>query len=77
MSDWMCLRFSYVEALLNLTRVATVSIPIVAETWRAEELGFRDFSSLFLVKENRRQLGNSACCISFIAVSSSIASFWI
>ena len=28
------------------------------------ELGFRDFSSLFLVKENRRQLGNSACCIS-------------
>src|SRR5260370_6919198 len=35
----------------------------------AEELGFRDFSSLFLVKENRRQLGNSACCISFIKVS--------
>src|SRR6516165_5975217 len=30
----------------------------------AEELGFRDFSSLFLAKENRRQLGNSACCIS-------------
>jgi len=29
----------------------------------AGELGFRDFSSLFLVKENRRQLGNSACCI--------------
>ena len=26
----------------------------------AGELGFRDFSSLFLVKENRRQLGNSA-----------------
>jgi hypothetical protein len=39
-----------------------------------EELGFRDFSSLFLVKENRRQLGNSACCISFIKVSSNIAS---
>jgi hypothetical protein len=29
----------------------------------AGELGFRDFSSLFLVKENRGQLGNSACCI--------------
>jgi hypothetical protein len=39
-----------------------------------EELGFRDFSSLFLVKENRRQLGNSECCISFIKVSSNIAS---
>jgi len=35
----------------------------------AGELGFRDFSSLFLVKENRRQLGNSACCISRIKVS--------
>ncbi len=77
MSDRKCLPFSYVEALLNLTRVATVSIAIVAETWRAEELGFRDFSSLFLVKENRRQLGNSACCISFVTVSSSIASFWV
>jgi len=31
----------------------------------AGELGFRDFSSLFLVKENRRQLGNPACCISY------------
>src|SRR5467141_2057699 len=35
----------------------------------AEELGFRDFSSFFLVKENRRQLGNSACCISCVKVS--------
>jgi hypothetical protein len=77
MSDWRCLRFSYVEALLNSTRVATASVPIVAETWRAEELGFRDFSSLLLVKENRRQLGNSACCISFITVSSRIAGLWI
>ena len=34
----------------------------------AEELGFRDFSSLFLVKENRRQPGNSACC-TFLEVS--------
>ena len=40
----------------------------------AEELGFRDFSSLFLVKENRRQLGNSACCISFIQGRLNIAS---
>ena len=55
--------------VLTLTRVATVSVPIVAENAHAEELGFRDFSSLFLVKENRRQLGNSACCISFIKVS--------
>src|SRR5262245_40335235 len=30
----------------------------------AGELGFRDFSSLFPVKENRRKLGNFACCIS-------------
>jgi hypothetical protein len=30
----------------------------------AGELGFRDFSSLSLVKENRRHLGNPACCIS-------------
>ena len=29
----------------------------------AGELGFRDFSSLFLVRENRRQPGNPACCI--------------
>ena len=58
---------------LTLTRVATVSVPIVAENAHAEELGFRDFSSLFLVKENRRQLGNSACRISFIKVSSNIA----
>ena len=36
---------------------------------RARELGFRDFSSLFLVKENRRQLGNSACCISLTRVT--------
>ena len=28
------------------------------------ELDFRDFSSLSLVKENRRHLGNPACCIS-------------
>jgi hypothetical protein len=40
----------------------------------AEELGFRDFSSLFPVKENRRQLGNSACCISFTKVRLTIAS---
>ena len=40
----------------------------------AEELGFHDFSSLFLVKENRRQLGNSACCISFNKGQLNIAS---
>ena len=53
---------------LTLTRLAT---PF--QSWqrhaRAEELGFRDFSSLFLVKESRRQLGNSACCISCMKVS--------
>src|SRR5437870_11427288 len=52
----------------TLTRVATVSVPIVAETCARRGAGFRDFSSLFLVKENRRQLGNSACRISFIEV---------
>jgi hypothetical protein len=31
----------------------------------AGELGFRDFPGLSLVKENRRQLGNPACCIPF------------
>ena len=41
----------------------------MAENAHAEELVFRDFSS-FLVKENRRQLGNSACCISVVEVSS-------
>ena len=46
----------------------------MAENAHAEELGFRDFSSLFLVKENRRQLGNSACCISFIKGQLNIAS---
>jgi hypothetical protein len=39
-----------------------------------KELGFRDFSSLFLVKENYTQPGNSKCCISFVKVSSNIAS---
>jgi hypothetical protein len=36
---------------------------------QAEELVCRDFSNLFLVKENRRQPENSACCISFTRVS--------
>jgi hypothetical protein len=51
----------YVEAHTNFDKGCHVSVPIVAENGHAEELGFRDFSSLFLVKENRRQLGNSAC----------------
>lgn len=43
--------------VLTLIRVATtVSVPIVAESIRTEELVFRDFSSSFLVKENCRQL---------------------
>src|SRR5258708_7789772 len=53
----------------GLAGVATVSFQSWQRHAHAEELGFRDFSSLFLVKENRRQLGNSACCISFIKVS--------
>jgi hypothetical protein len=52
---------AYVEAHTNFDKGCHVSVPIVAENGHAEELGFRDFSSLFLVKENRRQLGNSAC----------------
>jgi hypothetical protein len=55
--------------VLTLTRVATVPFHSWQRHAHAEELGFRDFSSLFLVKENRRQLGNSACCISFMKVS--------
>ena len=43
-----------------------------SQSWQrhahAEALGFRDFSSLLPVKENRRQPGNSACCSSLIKV---------
>src|SRR5262245_4789731 len=60
----------YVEARTNFDE-ACHGFPF--RSWQrhahAEELGFRDFSSLLPVKENRRQLGNSACCISFIEVS--------
>jgi hypothetical protein len=35
-----------VEALLNLTRVATVSIQIVAEMWRSRGAGFSRFLQL-------------------------------
>ena len=57
------------EACTNFDKGCHVSVPTVAENAHAEELSFRDFSS-FLVKENRRQLGNSAGCISFVEVSS-------
>ena len=50
--------------VLTLTRLVTVSVPVVAENAHAEELGFRDFSSLFLLKENRRQLGK-LCVLHF------------
>jgi len=54
--------------VLTLTRLPRFLFQSWQRHAHAEELGFRDFSSLFLVKENRRQLGNSACCISFIEV---------
>src|SRR5215471_4926422 len=58
----------------NKTKPTLTRLPRFPFQWwqrhvHAEELGFRDFSSLFLVEENRRQLGNSACCISFMKVS--------
>src|SRR6185369_7265930 len=49
--------------VLTLTRLPRFLFQSWQRHARAEELGFRDFSSLFLVKENRRQLGNSACCM--------------
>jgi hypothetical protein len=52
--------------LTRLTRFPSQSWQRYAH---AEELGFRDFSSLFPVEENRRQLGNSSCRISFMKVS--------
>ena len=56
----------------RLPRILVTMIDALSRTSahaHAEELGFRDFTSLFLVKENRRQLGNSACCISCIKVT--------
>ena len=38
----------------------------------AGELGFRDFPSLSLVKENRRHLGNPACGISIDDLSQAV-----
>src|SRR4051812_10870386 len=66
-----CLKnISYMEAGTDFEK-ALPRFPF--QSWQrhahVEELGFRDFSSLFLVKENRRQLGNSACCISFVRIS--------
>jgi hypothetical protein len=91
MSDWTRTRAMYFpdeiilpkaifltwRHVLTLIRVATVSVPSWQRHAHAEELGFRDFSSSFLAKENRRQLGNSACCISFIKGQLNIASLCI
>src|SRR6267378_1165711 len=49
--------------VLTLTRLPRFPFQSWQRRAHAGELGFRDFSSLFLVKENRRQLGNPACCI--------------
>jgi len=43
--------------------LATICDLIWPRHAHAGELGLRDFSSLFLMKENRRQLGNPARCI--------------
>jgi hypothetical protein len=64
-----CLKqYSYVEARTNFDKGCHGFRSNRGRDMRTQ-LGFRDFSSLFLVKENRGQLGNSACCISFIKVS--------
>jgi len=44
-------------------RIATVCVRTGPRHAHAGELGFRDFSSLFPLKENRRQSGNPACRI--------------
>ena len=46
--------------------IATVRVRIGANA-HAGELGFRDFSSLFLAKENRRQPGNPAFAFLLVA----------
>jgi hypothetical protein len=63
-------QYPYVEARTNSDKGCHGFSSIGGRVMRTqEELGFRDFSSLFLVKENRKQLGHSACCISFIKVT--------
>src|SRR5215813_8861030 len=47
----------------TLTRVATVSVPIVAETCARRGAGFSRFLQLVPGEGESQTLGNSACCI--------------
>jgi hypothetical protein len=48
--------------MMRLPKLLTAGFGQGSRRAHAGELGFRDFSSLSLVRENRRQLGNPACC---------------
>jgi hypothetical protein len=64
-SGFLVVSYELQAALTPLEKlgIATVRILTGARHAHAGALGFRDFSSLSLAEENRRQLGNSACSI--------------